>query len=88
MGLWKNSERAEASKEIMEKYRTVEEKYFVDYIENKDTEFKFEPERCTQQLYAVLDVAIQEVLLNKNADCKKVLEKAQKDFQVNYLDKE
>ena len=48
----------------------------------------FEPERCVQQMYSVLSSAIQEVLVNKDADCAEVMKKAQNDFQVTYLDKE
>ena len=39
-------------------------------------------------MYAALDTALQQVITDKNADCKTVLENVQKDFQLNYLDKE
>ena len=86
--LWKDEERVAAETEIMNKYRTVDSKFFDDYVNGEDVTYVFEPERCVQQLYAVLDAAIQEVLLNQDADCETVLKKAQEDFQVNYLDKE
>ncbi|MBO5007841.1 MAG: extracellular solute-binding protein [Clostridia bacterium] len=41
---------------------------------------------CAQELYAVIDSLIQEVLTNKDADCAKLLKKANADFQSNYLD--
>ena len=86
--LWINDERVKAEEEIMEKYRTVETKFFEDYVNGEGVEYKCEPERCVQQMYAALDIAIQQVLMDKNADCKTVLEKVQADFQVNFLDKE
>ncbi len=41
---------------------------------------------CAQELYGVLDGCIQEVLTNKDANPAKLLEKANSDFQSNYLD--
>ena len=86
--LWLNDERVSAETEAMEPYRTVDNKFFDDYVKGEGVEYRFEPERCVQQLYAALDNAIQTVLMDKNADCKAVLEKTQADFQVNFLDKE
>lgn len=53
-----------------------------------DIEYRVEESVCAQDLYSVLDKCIQEVLTNENADCKEVLEKANNDFQKNYLDYE
>lgn len=85
---WKSEERANVEKELMDKYRTVDAKNFANYVNAEGVTFKFEPERCVQQMYACLDNAIQTVFTDKNADCKAILEKAQDDFQKNYLDKE
>ena len=49
---------------------------------------KPEEPACCQQLYAVLDGCIQEVLTNENADVAKLVETACNDFQVNHLDKQ
>ena len=86
--LWLNDERVKAETEAMEPFRTVENKFFDDYINGEGVEYMFEPERCVQQLYAAFDNAIQTVLMDKDADCKTVLEKTQADFQANFLDKE
>lgn len=83
-----NSERNKVISEISNKYRTVNEKNFADYMNGEGVEYKFEPERCVQQMYAALDAAIQQVIGDKNADCKAILEKTQADFQANFLDKE
>lgn len=85
---WINEDRLNAEKKVMEPYRTVEDKYFADYLAGEGVEYMFEPEKCVQQMYSLLDNAIQTVLMDENADCKAVLEKTQSDFQVNYLDKE
>ena len=88
LSVWKDKERNKVESEILDKYATVDKKYFKDYIDGEDVIYKSEPPRCAQQLYSVLDACIQQVLNDKNADCKAILEQAQKDFQLNYLDKE
>lgn len=85
---WTDKDRINAEKGYIEKYRTVEQKYFDDYSKAEGITFRFEPPKCVQQMYAALDTALQQVIGDKNADCKKVLESVQKDFQINYLDKE
>lgn len=52
-----------------------------------DCPFEIQAEEpvCCQELYALLDGCIQEVLTNKDADVKVLLEKANADFQTNYL---
>ncbi len=61
-------------------------KLYNDFVENCPAEIQPEEPVCAQELYGVLDNCIQEVLLNKNADCAALLEKANSDFQTNYLD--
>ncbi len=57
-----------------------------EFVANCPIEIRPEEPVCCQELYAILDNCIQEVLINKDADCAKILEKANNDFQVNYLD--
>ena len=71
----------------MMKYSNVNQENFVDYTSNEGIEYRFEPEKCVQELYDVLDAAIQKVLTDKNADVNAVLEEAAHNFQVNFLDK-
>lgn len=47
-----------------------------------------EVEVCAQELYGLLDACIQEVLTNKDADCKAIVKKAAEDYQSNFLDYE
>lgn len=86
--IWINEDRVQAENEVIKKYATVDPKFYEDYTTGEGIDYRFEPERCVQQLYAALDTVLQNVLLNKDADCKKVLEAAQKDFQANFLDRE
>ncbi len=86
--LWKNEDRIKVEDEVLNKYKNVDVSKFADYTSGEDITYMFEPERCVQQLYVVLSNAIQEVLLNKDANIDEVLKKAQNDFQVNHLDKE
>lgn len=86
--VWNSPEMLEFEREVSQKYATVDVKYFEDYLSGKDVTYSFEPERSVQQLYAVLDSVIQEVLTNKDADVESLMKKAQNDLQLNYLDKE
>ncbi len=58
------------------------------YNNKDDIEYQSEEPVEAQALYALLDTCIQEVLTNKDADCKALLKKAASDFQHNYLDYE
>ena len=86
--LWVDEERIKAEEEIQQKYRTVDEISFADFMSGDGVTYRPEPERCAQQLYSVLDSCLQQVFSDENADCRAILEKAQNDFQLNYLDKE
>ncbi len=57
-----------------------------EFVANCPAEIQPEEPVCCQELYEVLDGCIQEVLSNKDADCALLLEKANTDFQSNYLD--
>lgn len=57
-----------------------------EFIDNCPCEIRPEEPVNAQELYSILDGCIQEVLSNENADVVKVLEKANADFQADYLD--
>ena len=62
-------------------------KLYNDFVADLgDCELKAEEPVCAQELYATLDSCIQEVLVNKDADCAALIKKAASDFQSNYLD--
>lgn len=61
-------------------------KLYNDFVIDCPAEIQPEEPVCCQELYTILDSCIQEVFTNKDADCKTILEKANSDFQKNYLD--
>lgn len=61
-------------------------KLYNEFAANCPCEIQAEEPVCPQELYSILDACIQEVLTNKDADCAKIMEKANSDFQINYLD--
>ena len=90
ISIWSNAaEREQFSNELMEKYRNIPIENVSDYNDNKDSiEYQSEEPVCAQDLYSILDSCIQEVLNNKDSDCKAILKKAASDFQSNFLDYE
>lgn len=84
------SERVNYSKELIKKYATLDlnhVKLYNDSLYNSEIELKPEEPVCTQDLYAVIDGLIQEVLTNENADIDALIKTANAEFQKNYLDK-
>lgn len=87
--LWSDANETEAYKtEVINELRNIPEKNVKEYNDKAGLSYRTEEKVCAQDLYALLDSCIQEVLTNKDADCKAVLEKAQSDFQNNYLNNE
>ena len=76
--------------EMIDKYAnadTAHVKLYNDFVQDLGgCELRPEEPVCAQELYGILDNCIQEVLTNKDADPKTLLEKANSDFQKNYLD--
>ena len=85
--IWNDEESNKAKNEIRQEYCNVDMKNYEDYYEFKAS-LKPEVPVCAQQLYAILDKSIQEVLTNKNADCRALVKQANTEFQKNHLDKE
>ena len=61
-------------------------KLYNDFITDCPAEMRAEEPVNCQQLYGILADCLQAVLVDEKADCKEVLEKANSDFQANYLD--
>lgn len=61
-------------------------KLYNDCVLNNTIDIQAEEPVCAQELYGILDSCIQEVLTNPDADCAQLLEKANSDFQQDYLD--
>lgn len=89
LGVWnEKSDYQKFVEEMTEKYINVPKSHVSNYNDKLDMSFQLEEPVCAQELYAVLDRCIQEVLTNKDADCGKVLSEAAADFQKNCLDYE
>ena len=90
LSIWHDdSEKTAYQNELLEKYYNMKPnavKLYNESLNNSEIELQPEEPVCAQDLYAVLDTCIQQVLNDENADCMAIMEKANKDFQVNYLD--
>ncbi len=72
--------------ELRASYANVDIADYADYYSFEDVTLKAEEPVACQQLYAVLDGVIQEILTNKAADIDAIAAAAEKDFQTNHLD--
>ena len=72
--------------EIREKYCNVDMDNYNDYLSFEDVTLRPEEPVACQQLYAVLDAVIQEILTNKNVNMDELVKTAVNDFQKNHLD--
>lgn len=90
MSIWNSKAESLAYQhEMIDKYTNTNPNYvklYNDYVAECPAEVQLEEPVCAQELYGVLDGCIQQVLVNKDADCTALIEKAAKDFQANYLD--
>ncbi len=85
--VWKaDTPVVEAENKLNSQYTNVTMAYWNDYLDHSSQDIQAEPPVDAQEYYDVLDGAIQEVLTNKNANPKAVLQKAASDFQSTYLD--
>ena len=86
LSVWTDKEATQGYKnQLVDEYRNIDEKQIASYNDKSGIEYQTEEKQCAQDLYSLLDSCIQEVLTNKDADCKTVLEKAASDFQANFL---
>lgn len=77
-----------AKEEAEKPYITVNPKMFEDYQALDGVTVKPEPPVCAQELYAVFDRVLQQILTNKDADIKGILKNEAAEFQTKYLDKQ
>lgn len=92
LSIWNdNSEYERYKNSLIDKYANINlnhVKPYNEFIANPPEDFEIRPEErvCAQELYGILDRCIQEVINNKDADVAAILEKANSDFQNDYLD--
>lgn len=68
--VWVEPQRIAAENAIRDQYKTVNMDLFNDYMQNASKSMKPEEPVNAQELYKTLDVVIQSVLTDKNADPK------------------
>lgn len=89
ISIWSNANEVEAYKqEVINELRNIPEKNVATYNDKTGLSYRTEEKKCAQDLYALFDRCIQEVLTNENADCQAVVDNAEQDFQNNYLNNE
>ena len=86
ISIWNSNNAVEAYREEqIEAMRNIPEKNVASYNDKTGVVLHSEERMCTQDLYALLDTCIQAVLNDENADCQEIIDKAESDFQNNYL---
>lgn len=85
--VWVDGDRMKKDLELKQEYTNVKAEDYERYYDFDDVTINPEPPVCAQQLYAVLDKCIQEVITNADADVDKLISEACVDYQVNHLDK-
>ena len=89
LSVWSNeTDIQKFRREMREKYRNIDINHVKLYNDSlTDTNIILQPEEpvCAQELYSVLDGIIQAILSDRNADIRGLIEKANADFQSNYL---
>lgn len=81
-----NRDGEEKLDEIRQKYANVDYADYSDYYSFDNVALRAEEPVCCQQLYAVMDSLIQEILTNKDVDIDEAVAIAVNDFQKNHLD--
>ena len=85
--VWVNPENLEKTNSLRKEYANINHEDYAEYYSFEGVTINPEPAACAQQLYAILDKCIQEVVTNKDADVDKLISEACNDYQVNHLDK-
>lgn len=89
MSVWNDDTEAVAytnnKNKEMSNMRPNAARLYNESLVNGEVEFQPEEPVCAQDLYALLDNCIQQVLSDENADCAQIAKKANDDFQTNYL---
>ena len=80
--MWSDENRINSEQAIYDKYTNVDMKLYQSFYDKVyDTLRAEEPYYC-QDMYSSLDLAIQECLINQNANPQTELDKAASDFQA------
>ena len=85
--VWVSPERIEKGRAVASEYTNVKHENYEQYYAFEDVTVNPEPAACAQQLYAILDKCVQEVITNKDANIDELIRNANNELQVNHLDK-
>jgi len=85
--IYTNRDRVDSEAILNEKYMNVNYDLFKPYYEGAFKSIKAEEPYYAQEMYSLLDACIQNVITDKSADPKALLDKASSDFQTKFLDK-
>lgn len=85
--VFKSEEHRKMCNEIENKYLNFDYKLIENFADDDDVIYKMEYEHYIQELYRILDVALQTVMTDENADCEQLIAEASEKFQTQYLDK-
>lgn len=85
LNVWTSKERLDAEQAIYDKYTNVDMNLYQPFYDKVYDILKAEEPNYCQNMYTALDVAVQKVMNDRNADSKALLQTAAGDFQ-NYLD--
>lgn len=87
---WKiDSEAVKYEHSLIDKYANSNMNHvrlYNEFVANPTAEIRPEEPVAAQNLYAILDECIQQVLTDENADCAAIIKKAAADFQRDELD--
>lgn len=90
MSAWSgNSEVENYKREMYEQYHNTNPnnyKYYLDSFDDQNIEIQVEEPIYCQELYSILDAAVQEALTNESSNCAKLMKDACEKFQKTYLD--
>lgn len=87
LNAWKSDYYFETHGHYLEdEFLNVDPSHVADYNDPEGIDYHVEEPVCTQELYSIFDKCLQEVMTNKNADIKSLLESSSAEFQSNYLD--
>lgn len=85
MSVWENKDRIETIEKMYDQYTNVDLKLH-NLVAPEDRILKAEEPVEAQKLYALLSEAMQQVLIDENADCLKIMKEKAEIFQKDILD--
>lgn len=84
--VWNVPEYSSKIKELNKKYQTVDERQYQEFERCEDVIIKIESYTHMQDLYNILDMVIQNVLNDENANPEELIAEAAETYQTKYLD--